>query len=200
MSCLNRNVSEKSLLGRQVVDGQSTWLRVWGSHFRPVAELRCGFASRQKRKNFLTQLGSLRWWLEMLGMLGGRWARVRCEKIQFKLNICCSMESTDSAKLDYFYYLDFRKLSHVSHDPWFLIISHLYFSHFFSFSTSFAMFQGIKFLPGHGMAEFVAVLPLQLKHFGVSSCFPPSQWSHCNDEIPLFVCHIWRMAHGLLGG
>lgn len=43
----------------QVVDGHSTRLRVWGSHFRPVAELRCGFASRQKRRNFLTCLGTL---------------------------------------------------------------------------------------------------------------------------------------------
>ena len=41
----------------QVVDGHSTRLRVLGSHFRPVAELRCGFASRQKRRNFLTCLG-----------------------------------------------------------------------------------------------------------------------------------------------
>ena len=40
----------------QVVDGHSTRLRVLGSHFRPVAELRCGFASRQKRRNFLTCL------------------------------------------------------------------------------------------------------------------------------------------------
>eukprot|EP00438_Fugacium_kawagutii_P008753 Skav206796 [mRNA] locus=scaffold1990:123805:125130:- [translate_table: standard] len=43
---------------REVVDGHSTLLRVWGSHFRPVVELRCGFASRQKRRNFLTWLGT----------------------------------------------------------------------------------------------------------------------------------------------
>ena len=38
----------------QVVDGRKTWLRLLGSHFRPVAQLRCGFASREKRRRLLT--------------------------------------------------------------------------------------------------------------------------------------------------
>ena len=35
----------------------STTLRVWGSSFRSLPELRCGFASRQKRQSFLTHHG-----------------------------------------------------------------------------------------------------------------------------------------------
>eukprot|EP00913_Durusdinium_trenchii_P033763 g31607.t1 len=38
---------------QEVLDA-STTLRVWGSSFRSLPELRCGFASRQKRQSFLT--------------------------------------------------------------------------------------------------------------------------------------------------
>ena len=164
------------------------WAALWLCQSPEAEEL--PYVTRFTEKCYMCPFGGWRCW----GCWGGRWARVGCEKFQFKLNkygINWFCEVRLLLLLRFY-----RKTSHS--------ITLLGFGSYISHIICFHMFhQCFKASNSYLDMGWQSSLQYFLAAEALRSfiMFPLSQWSlPSNDEIPLFVCHIWRMAHGLLGG